>query len=189
MKTLIALGVFCLSSAAFAGSATLTCHTKENDIRYEAGNGSNRIQIDYVDTKTKQPGTYEVPVLALPNYDYNSEGGDTAIMSIPISDKKYGTKKCSRVHVVHADGTECFGREFWEIEYAQTFVLAGKDGSSLDMLNVLKDRDVPGKISDGYIVREFQCKDEGVTTPGGCFPDPSDRLYEEVDVDCSEFGY
>lgn len=189
MKTLITFCVFCVSSAALAGSATLTCHTKENDIRYEAGNGSNRIQIDYVDSKTKQAGTYEVPVLALPSYDYNSEGGDTAIMSIPVTNKKYTSKKCMQVHVIDAKGKECYGRQFWEVEYAQSFVLAGKDGRLLNMSGVLADRDVPGKISDGYIVREFQCKDEGVTTPGGCFQDPSDQVDEEVELDCSELGF
>lgn len=189
MKTLIALGMLCLSTAAYAGSATLTCHTKENDIRYDAGNGNNTIQIDYTDSATKQKGTYEVPVLALPNYDYNSAGGDDAIMSIPVSEKKWGVKKCSQVHVIHADGSECFGRQFWDVNYTQTFVLAGKDGRSLDVGGVLSQRDVPGKISDGYIVRAFECNDAGVTTPGGCFIDPSDRLDEEVDLDCSEMGY
>lgn len=187
MKTSIVLSLFFLSVAAHAGSATLTCQTKENDIRYSAGNGTNMIQIDYLDAKTKQKGTYEVPVWALPNYDYNSAGGDNAIMAMPVSEKKFTDKKCSRMHVVHADGTECFGREFWDVDYVQTFVLAGKEGGSLN--SALGDRVVPGRISDGYIVREFQCKDEGVTSPGGCFADPSDQLNEEVDVDCSEFGF
>lgn len=187
MKMLFALSALLFSFAAHAGSATLTCQTKENDIRYSAGNGSNTIQIDYIDSKTKQKGTHEVPVLALPYYDYNSEGGDDAIMSMPVSDKKYATKKCSQIHVIDAQGKECFGREFWEISYTQTFVLSGNGGKSLH--SVLRDREVPGKISDGYIVREFQCTDEGVTTPGGCFQDPSDQVSEEIEVDCGELGY
>lgn len=189
MKTVFAISLLFLSASAFAGSATLTCATPENDIRYAAGNASNLIQIDYSDHNTKQKGTYEVPVRALPNYDYNSAGGDTAILSIPISEKKYTSKSCKQVHVIHADGSECYGRQFWEVIYSQSFVLAGNDGRSLDRINVLHDRDVPGKISDGYIVRNFECTDEGVTTPGGCFMDPDDKLDEEVDIDCSEMGF
>src|SRR5437868_9080928 len=117
MKMLFVFSLFFSPVLVHAGSATLTCQTKENDIRYSAGNGTNMIQIDYIDAKTKQKGTYEVPVLALPNYDYNSAGGDNAIMSLPVSEKKYSDKKCSRMHVVHADGTDCFGREFWDVDY------------------------------------------------------------------------
>lgn len=188
MNTFFALAAILFSATVYAGSESLTCHTKENDIRYSAGNAANTIEIDYTDSKTNQKGTYEVPVLALPYYDYSSAGGDDAIMSIPTSEKKYSSKKCARVHVIHADGSECYGREFWEMIYTQTFVLAGKNGRSLDVADVLLDRNVRGKISDGYVVREFECKDEGVTSPGGCFVEEDDKVAEQVEFDCAEMG-
>jgi len=189
MKIFFILSSILFSATVYAGSESLICHTKENDIRYSGGNAANMIEIDYTDSQTKQKGTYEVPVLALPYYNYGSVGGGDAIMSLPTSEKKYSSKKCARVHVIHADGSECYGRESWEIIYLQTFVLAGKNGRSLDEANVLLDRNVQGKISDGYIVREFECKDEGVTSPGGCFVQKDDKVAEEVEFDCAEMGY
>lgn len=188
-NTFLFLGSLLISSTSFAGSATLTCETVKKDIFFDAGNGNNTIKIQYMDEATQKPGVYEVPVRALPNYDYNSAGGDTAISAIPISSRKFTSKTCSRIHVVHKDGTECFGREFWDIKYSQSFIFTGKDGEALYRYGALAGKKVEGITEDGYIVRELECSDAGVTTPGGCFIEPDDLVGEKVPVDCKELGY
>jgi hypothetical protein len=161
---------------AFAGSATLDCQSKTGDVKFSAGNGSNKVTIKYVDSQTQQVGEYVAPVSAEPQYTYNTQESDSVITAIPVSAREVLSENYFQMHVVHKDGTECYGREKWDVQYVQTYVLTAKNGENLYTYNALSYKKVVDMTEDGYIVSSLSCHDYGITSAGGCFPQDGDTV-------------
>lgn len=166
---------------ANAGSQSRDCETSDKRIVMGAGNSTNRIQIQYsLDGQNK---VYDVPVKIMPDFDYNTEETDETVSAIPISKEKIISTDHQVMHVIHQDGTECYGREAWDDRSVQSYILTGKDGEPLTWgspeRNVLQS--VEGATDDGYIIAEFQCHSYGITTAGGCYVEEGDEVIWEKD--------
>ena len=172
MRYFLALAVM-LPFSAFAGSQSRDCQTADQAIVMGAGNSTNQVQIKFIDSNGKA-GTYTAPVRIMPEFDYNTEQNDQTITAVPVSAEKIVSKNHQVMHVVHKDGTQCDGREQWDDHSTQSYVLTGKDGSTL--ATELVNGKVKYLTADGYIVAQFQCRNYGVTSPGGCFADDGDKV-------------
>jgi hypothetical protein len=169
---LILLALVVCSTTARAGTDTRDCETSDRRIVMSAGNGSNRVQIKYVD-KARHAGVHDVPVKIMPAYGYNTEDSEDAITAVPISSEKFVSKNHQTLHVKHKDGTICDGRGSWDDRSVLRYVLMARDGQSLR--SALEDKTVKGMTTESYIVAEFRCHTYGVSSPGGCFVGEGDE--------------
>jgi len=179
LDTLFALAIL-ISAPAFAGSASRDCQTADGKVMMGAGNSSNLVKFKYVDSDGKEQ-LHEAPVKIMPTYDYNAVENELTVTAIPAAAERVISTKHEDMHVVHQDGSECYGRERWDDRSVQTYVLTGKDAQPLTFgaaMNPNKEayRHIKGLTPDGYIVAQFQCRDYGMTTAGGCFPQPGDKV-------------
>ena len=173
MTTII--GLLLISLTASAGSSTVECSNKTKSIVFSVGNGSNTVQIKYIDPKNNSGGVYDVPAQLMPEFDYNTEQTEKTINIIPVGNSKFISKNHNVQKVYNKDGSlKCTGREFWDDTYQQKMVLTGKDNLSLKMFNLLDDKKIEGMNNEGYITADFVCHSFGATTAGGCYPSDGD---------------
>ncbi len=170
MKNLTAfLGLVLISSTVVAGSNTVDCSTKSKSIVFSVGNGSNAVQIKYVDASGKSQQVYDAPIQLMPEFDYGTEQNEKTVNAISVGNANVISKKNDVQKVYNKDGSlKCSGREFWDIRYTQKMVLTGKDNKPLNLINLLGDKKVVGMNNDGYITADFTCHAYGATTSGGC---------------------
>jgi hypothetical protein len=169
----LALAFLTLPLSAHAGSNSRDCATPDRSIVMGAGNSTNRVQIKFIDSDGKA-GTYDVPVKIMPDFDYNTEENEQTLTAVPFTAEKIVTRKHQVMHVVHKDGSVCDGRERWDDQSVQSYVLMGKDG--LALYSEFNGEKVKDLTPDGYLVASFQCHSYGETTPGGCFADAGDKI-------------
>jgi hypothetical protein len=159
---------------AFAGSSSRDCQTSNKSIVMGAGNSSNQIQIKI--SVNGKPTVYEAPVAIMPELDYNTERTDRTVSAIPISNEKSLSRSHKRMHVVHKDGSSCDGRESWDDQSVQSYVLTGPNGKALTIgygfdPKVEALSHLAGMNKDGYLTARFTCHTYGITTAGGCYAD------------------
>ena len=157
----------------------MDCETSNRSVVFSVGNGSNRIQIEYVDGSTSLPGIYDVPVQLMPDFDYNSETTPDMITAIPVGDRVSVSEACTQTRITHPSGEVCYGRQFWDNTYRQELLLTGKDSRPL-WESPLGAHRVADMNADGYIFAEFSCRAYGATTAGGCYITGDDDLVETV---------
>ena len=177
MFKLLLLIPITFSLNVFAGSSTVDCFTQSHAMMFSVGNGSNTIQIKY-----KEKGSdllYEAPIMLMPDFDYNTEINKKTMSALPVSNKKIISEENLVMHVIHQDGTSCYGRESWSTYYTQRLLLTGKDGSSLKMVDELANKEIENMNDDGYVVGEFSCHAFGITTAGGCYDEDGDTVVWE----------
>lgn len=153
--------------AAFAGYDNIECVSAGKSVVLSDSDGA---KIATIDLKTRARETYEAPVTIQP--DFYATQTERTLIAIPVSPQSHVRSKCYYLHVKKKDGTECDGREFWDIRFQREYIVTGKDGDPLTYA-LREKKVVAGLNRDGYIHTTFSCHREGVSTAGGCFPDES----------------
>lgn len=183
---LIAILSFSLSSKiALAASSSYVCENESKTLYTKSADAN--IEGDF-ELKYKRSGkdvTYsgEATVVGNPKYYI----GKAPIMAWPVGSSQVLEENCEVMHIIQADGTECYGRQFWNIVTRRTYIIKGENNTSLFTDAILgKDADVDGKTQSGYIVQTLTCTDSGVTTAGGCFVEADSRLVETVSEPCQK---
>ena len=155
-----------LPMIARAGSQKFDCVSKGKAIKFNVED--EEAELTYVEKKSGQKTVVKRHLAFLPDYDNPPRAGEKLLKASPKGKRKELRKKEGHLHIVHKDGTSCDGREFWDRKFVQKYVLTGDeleiDGKTLE-----------GQSNDETVV-EMTCHDEGVTSPGGCFPDDGDRV-------------
>lgn len=171
--------------SAFAGSSSADCRTNSNSINFSVGNGSHLINIDYRRQESGEVLKFEAPVQLMPYFDYNAELTERTISAIPTGPRVDLTASCTQMRITRADGSQCYGRQFWDNTYQQRLLLAGANTRPLTDHHLLGwGVEVEGLTADGYIQAEFSCREYGASTSGGCFIEGNDEeLVESVPCD------
>lgn len=151
---------------AAAGHDSRTCETADRSIVMTSDEGT--ITITYRDAnKVKQVVTERVAIL--PSYAAFASTDPAEILALPVRERTV-TKKHRVMHVEHADGTSCDGREATDDVFATTYLLTGTGGAPLPA-NLDHH---PRRTEAGYLVVDMRCHHDAMTSPGGCHASEGD---------------
>ncbi|KYG70109.1 hypothetical protein AZI85_15605 [Bdellovibrio bacteriovorus] len=173
------------SVSASAGSSSYVCKNQSGTVIMDAmAAGLDGIINIYYERNGKKHH-YRGDVAIKPGYAKDTPP-ENFLLALPTTNIKKVSEKCERMHVIQADGTECYGREAWNIVTEVNYLISASNGNAVftdDKLGA--GSQVEGKTEQGYIHDRFSCLDAGVTTAGGCFAEQDSQLIEWVEIPCN----
>jgi hypothetical protein len=155
------------AATARAGEQHADCANASGTITMGAGNSDAVVTV-------KLPGKaapYTAPVAIRRTFEDAGTPDEGAVIAVPISDEKVVASKHQHMHVKHADGTTCDGRERWDDRIVQRFVLMAQGAQPLTAVLAGKP---PELTRDGFLVVDMRCHVWGVTSPDGCIAQDGD---------------
>ncbi|KHD89329.1 MAG: hypothetical protein OM95_04175 [Bdellovibrio sp. ArHS] len=173
-----------VSSSSFAGGSSYICKTSSGSVVLTAVAAGLDGHIDIYYERGGRKNHYSGDIAIKPGYS-NETSSQDLLLAIPTTNIKKISERCERMHIIRADGTECYGREAWSIRTEVSFLISLANGNAVFTDEKLgHDSTVEGKTDQGYIHDRFSCLDSGITSPGGCFAEQDSRLIEWIEAEC-----